>query len=161
MYLLPIWFANRSDQKGGSIMSTLNPYRHFIFYAKNWYQHSDDIITDLKKICDNYMGHNFSDTYSIISLLESTIKNNSKEYSFDKCITDILEKSRKSFFNNEKYSIEESIIRALLLFICMTENQYLKGGSEALGEPDFSILPSDSEPSEALARLAELRKRND
>jgi len=43
----------------------------------------------------------------------------------------------------------------------MTENQYLKGGSEALGEPDFSILPSDSEPSEALARLAELRKRND
>lgn len=142
-------------------MSTLNPYRHFIFYAKGWYKYSDDIIADLKKICNNYCDHEFSDIHSIISLLESTIKNNSKEYSFDKCITDILDKSRKSFFNNERYSIEESIIRALLLFICMTENQYLSGGSEALGEPDFSILPSDSEPSEALSRLAELRKSND
>lgn len=142
-------------------MSTLNPYRHFIFYAKGWYKCSNDIIADLIKICNNYCDHEFSDIHSIISLLESTIKNNSKEYSFDKCITDILEKSRKSFFNNEKYSIEESIIRALLLFIRMTENQYLNGGSEALGEPDFSILPTDSEPSEALARLDELRKRND
>lgn len=142
-------------------MSTLNPYRHFIFYAKGWYQYSDDIIADLKKICENYCGCPGSTTMDIISLLEETIKNNSKEYSFDKCITDILYKSRKNLFSNEKYSIEESIIRALLLFIQMTENQYLKGGSEALGEPDFSILPCDSEPSEALTRLAELRKSND
>lgn len=141
-------------------MSNLNPYRHFIFYAKNWYKHSDDIISDLIKICNNYCWHDFSDTYSIISLLESTIKNNSKEYSFDKCITDILDKSRKNLFSNERYSIEESIIRALLLFISMTENKYLNGGLEALGIPDFSILPSDSEPSEALSRLAELRKRD-
>lgn len=138
-------------------MSTLNPYRHFVLYAKNWYKKSDNIFADLKKICDNYMGHDFSDRRSIYNLLCQTIKHNSKPYNFDTFMDDIFEKSRMSLFTNERYSIEESIIRALLMFICMTENKYLNGGLETLGEPDFNILPSDSEPSEALSRLAELR----
>jgi len=123
----------------------MNDKRHFHLYARGWYKKSDNVLEDLKKIYDHYMGHDLGKDHDVMGyLLHLVAPYVDSERLFVEFINDmhpsnawIIGCEREGLFEPTKEPYDLRVVRKCLSFLKFVPLEKI---DIELGEPDSSIL---------------------
>jgi hypothetical protein len=124
-----------------------HPKRHFYLYAKGFYEKSEDILSDLKKITQAFSwtpASSISDSDLVIVLGEEVFKNFHNHCDFISFLNEASPTSVRNVIMNpgEEISYTERIVRQMLIALHNTKIRDKDGYLIInLGEPDPEILP--------------------